>query len=395
MTLLDEFTKAATELAVDFGLNPKYVVIEHLETPKMGLDYSAELYKKEKGFSFYIRTVTEEVDSTKGEMTATLSLAFKEEIPPYYFNENIDYLKLHPSFLSRWVAWAMFNFRQAHERIDLFSLFQDCTIRIYGIPQYSHPAEQECEILFKGIIAVQKNKLFVYKFRHIRDGDRYRSFSYAIRVDAGRSPPYWVFFANQSGLDSGGAGGTYFAFEDMINWAKEKLEVEITNIDVKYEELERFLLESKSGFDSILRDDNLRDLFRFADPSNVLDGCDAEYEKFQQRINAKEYPQALRELRALVQQAEENVAKMKSVDVSRIGELNVNNLAVALIKEKVIDGKLSPWFLAFSSIANIAAHRNYPTKKDLENWTIRRRILLTLYLGRQLLEELENTLDDH
>jgi hypothetical protein len=394
MTLLDEFTNAATELAIDFGLTPKDIVIKHFDTPKMGIDYSAELYKKGKGFSFYIRTVTEEEDSTKGRMTATLSLAFKEEIPPYYFDENIDYLKWHPEFLSRWVAWAMFNFRQAHERVDLFSLFQDCTIRIYGIPNYSLPAEQECEILFKGIIAVQTNKLFIYKFRHIRDGDRYRGFSYAIRVDADRSPPYWVFFANQSGLDSGGAGGTYYVFEDMINLAKKSLKVKITKIDVEYEQLERFLLERKSGFDSILRGDDLHDLFRFADPSNVLEECDAEYEKFQQRLNAKEYPQALRELRALVQQAEENVARMKSVDLSKIGELNVNSLAAALIKAKVIDGKLSPWFQAFSSVSNIAAHRNFPTRTELENWTLRRRVLLTLYLGRQLLEELENALDN-
>lgn len=395
MTLLDEFIKAATELAVDFGMNPKNMRVRHLETPRIGLDYSAELYVGERGFRFSVRTDTEEEDPTKGEMEATLSLDFKEEVPSYFFSEKITHLKWHPRFLSRWAAWAMFNFRQTHEKVNLVSLFQDSTIRIYGIPQYSQPAEQEVELLFQGIMAVQKRKLFIYKFRHLRHGDNYRSFSYAIRVDTDLGPPYWVFFANQCGIDSGGAGHTYEVFEDMIKLARKKLEVEVRSFDVEYNEIERFLLEKGSGFESILREDNLQDLFRFAYPTKVLEGSDAEYEKFLQRLNAKEYPQVLRELRALVQQAEENVAKKKSIDLSKVSEPNVNNLAAILVKERLIDGRLIHWFQAFSTIANIAAHKNFPTQKDLKNFTLRGRILLTIYLGRHLLEELETILKAH
>jgi len=393
VTLFAEFTKAAIDLAIDFGLNPKKMRVRHSETPRIGLDYTAELYVGERGFSFSIRTDTEEEDPTKGDMEATLSVAFKEEIPPYFFSEKITHLKWHPRFLSRWAAWAMFNFRQTYEKVNLLSLFQDSTIRIYGIPHYSQPAEPEVELLFRGIIALQKRKLFIYKFRHIRHGDNYRSFSYAIRVDIDSGPPFWVFFANQCGLDSGGAGHTYTVFEDVIDLARQKLEVEIKNFDIEYDELERFLLEKRSGFESILREDNLEDLFRFSYPTKVLEGSELEYEKFLQRLNGKEYPQALRELRALVQQAEENVAKAQLVDLAKISELNVNNIAAVLVKEKLIDGRLIHWFQAFSTVANVAAHRNFPTQENLKNFTLRRRILLTIYLGRQLLEELETAVE--
>lgn len=390
MTLLEYFISAAKEIVVDFELNPKKIKIRHVQTPRIGLDYTAELYVKGRGFDFHLRTVTEDEDPTQGEMTASLTISFKEEAAPYFFHENIDYVKEHSHFLSRWASWAIFNFRQEHQKVDLQSLFHDTILRVYGLPLYSTPAEQEAELLFRGIIAAQKSKLFIYKFRHVRRADLYRSFSYAVRVDLESGLPFWVFFPETCGLDSGGARHTYEQFENLISLAGSKLEVEIKRVDIEYSELEKFLLGNAESFESIIRTDRLEDLFRFSHPSMVLEGSEEQYERLLQRLDAEEYPQVLRDLRALVQQAEENVAKKKNIDISEIAAPDVNKLAALLIKEKLLDGRLYPWFQAFATIANIASHRDFPTQEELEDWTLRRRIFLTIYLGRQLLEELED-----
>jgi hypothetical protein len=386
VTLLDDFIKAAKELASDLEMDSDKIRVRHRETPRIGLDYSAQLYVKEQSFDFHLRTETEDEDPTQGEMTASLNVSFMEEVNPYFFHENIDYIKGHPNFLSRWVSWALFNFRQEHQKIDLQSLFHDTIIRVYGMSTYT--AEQEAELLFRGIGASQKRKLFIYKFRHIRQEDRYRSFSYAVRVDLYHSP-FWVFFPNTCGIDSGGAMQTYEHFEKLISLVKSKLEVEVKRFDIDYEELEGFLLRNSCGLESITREISLQDIYTFSYPRTVLEGSETEYKKFLQRLSAKEYPQALRDLRALVQQAEENVAKKKNIDSSRIISPNVNKLAALLIEEKQLEGRLYPWFQAFTAIANIASHRNFPTKEELEDYTLTKRVLLTVYLGGQLLMELE------
>lgn len=68
---------------------------------------------------------------------------------------------------------------------------------------------------------------------------------------------------------------------------------------------------------------------------------------------------------------------------------NISNLTRFLIKEKQLDGRLLSWFDAFTSIANLASHKDFPSKKDLKNDAMRSRLLLTFYLGMQLLNELE------
>lgn len=387
MTLLDDFIIATKELASDLEMNSEKVTVEHVQTPRIGLDYTAQLYVKERGFDFHLRTETEDEDPTRGEMTASLSISFMEEVNPYYFHENIDYIKGYPNFLSRWVSWALFNFRHKHQKVDLQSIFHDTIIRVYGVPR--HTARQEAELLFRGILEAQKCKLFIYKFMHIRRGDRYRSFSYAVRVDLEYPAPFWVFFPDTCGIDSGGAMRTYKHFEKLITLARSKLEVEVKRFDVEYEELEGYLLRNSYGFESIIRQNEPEDLFTFSCPPTVLKGAEAEHEKFLKRLNAKEYPQALRDLRALVQQAEENVAKKKNIDSSKITSPNVNKLAAFLVREKQLDGRLYPWFQAFTAIANLASHRNFPTNEELKDHTLRKRILLTIYLGEQLLQELE------
>jgi len=262
-------------------------------------------------------------------------------------------------------------------------------VRVYGIPQYCSTAEEEAELLFHGILATQESKVLIYRFRHLRRGDLYRSFSYAVHVNPKKGMNFWVVFPDNCGLDSGGAYHSYRHFENLIQMIRRKLEVEVRTYDVEYEELDRFLLRRAESFFSILREDSLEMLYRFSQPSKVLEDSEAQYEKFIERLEAKEYAQALRDLRALVQQAQENVAKLKNLDYSGISKPDVNKLASFLIKKKQLDGRLRPWFNAFASIANIASHRDFPTKQDMQDSILRTRILLAFYLGIQLLMELD------
>ncbi|UCE16167.1 MAG: hypothetical protein JSV12_00670 [Candidatus Bathyarchaeota archaeon] len=388
MTLLDDFKKAAKEIALDLEMNVEKIQIRHVETSKLGLDYTAHT-ESAKGFDFHLRTVTENEDPTKGEMRASLTICFKEGVSPYHFHENIDYIKRHSNFLSRWVSWTIFNFRQIHQKVSLETLFHDMVVRVYGTPKYSSPAEEEAELLFHGILATQESKVLIYRFRHIRRGDLYRSFSYAVHVNPKKGMNFWVVFPDNSGLDSGGAYHSYLHFENLIQMIRRKLEVEVRTYDVEYDELDRFLLRRAESFFSIFREDSLDILYRFSQPSKVLEGSEAQYEKFTDRLEAKEYAQALRDLRALVQQAQENVAKLKNLDYSSLSRQNIHNLADFLIRKKQLDGRLLPWFDAFASIANIASHRDFPTKQDMQDFTLRTRILLTFYLGIQLLQELD------
>ena len=68
----------------------------------------------------------------------------------------------------------------------------------------------------------------------------------------------------------------------------------------------------------------------------------------------------------------------------------IHKLAETLVKKGCLDNKLISWFDAVTSVANMASHKDYPTEKDMEDCRTRKRVILTLYLGLQLLEELDN-----
>ena len=390
MTLLDAFKNASKEIALDLEMNVEKIEFEHCETPFVGIDFFADLDEDSGGFSFHLKTYAEDEDPTIGRMKAFLSITYEKDKVPYSFHEDVDYIKKHPKFLSRWCSWAIFNFRQTHQKADLHSLFYHAEVVVWGFPNYG--ADEEASLLFHGILGTQKGKVLIYRFRHIRLGDLYRSFSHAVFFKP-RARGFWVVFPDTCGLDSGGAYSSYVHFEKLIQMIGQKLDVEIRTYDVEYEELDSFLLMNSYSFFRMSRKGVLEMIHDFYEPRDVLEGSEVEYDKFIESLKEKEYAQALRDLRALVQQAQENVAKLKNIDYSSISNPNINKLAHLLIKKKQLNGRLKPWFEAFSSIANIASHRDFPTKQDMKNSVLRTRILLTFYLGLQLFKELDNAAD--
>jgi hypothetical protein len=142
-------------------------------------------------------------------------------------------------------------------------------------------------------------------------------------------------------LDSGGGFSTFTQIENLICLLKEKLQVEIRNADIPYEEFEIYLLRHSEEFSSSI--DRETDIFNFLNydgPYLILRRSNNQFARFKERFHNKEYPEALRDLRAMVQQAEENLVKEKGLDFSGIQELDINKLAALLIDKKIIDGRL-------------------------------------------------------
>jgi hypothetical protein len=216
MSLRKAFEKASENIAENLGYSGE-IVYEFMETPKIGLDYNARLVQEEKGFDFWIRTETNEEDPTSEDMEATISIYFDPVISPFYFHENITYLKNHPNFLSRWGFLAVYNFRLKHNGINLENVFHDSTIRTYTLP--GHDVD-EIEIIMNHILKVQKEPLICYQFGHVDGEYRLRNFSYAIWVELEHNPGFWAFFPDCCGLDSGGSRNHYNFIEEYLkkNW---------------------------------------------------------------------------------------------------------------------------------------------------------------------------------
>ncbi len=390
--LYHAFMRAAKQLCDDLDVNYKRVKLERYETRGVGVSYTVEGKGKIYRFTFHLKTETESSDVTKGKMYATLDIYYSDTAAPFFFHEEISNLKMHPNFLERWTAWAVFNFNLKHNPVNLKSLFHGTSIRVYGLPRYTDPTISELTILLNGVAKCQRGKLVVYRFRHVDRDDKYRSFSYAFLVSTDNMHFYWVFFPQLGGLDSGGASEDLRTAEKLISQISHNLKLERKHFDISYEHLVKFLLEHTDSFERIyLSKPHRQALSRPSEEAFGKDFVEA-YSKFEERFAAKAYPQALRDLRALVQHALEITCQKKRIDISTMKDLDISRLSGELIGKNIIDGKLQNWFHAFASIANLASHKVFPTDKDLERLNLAQRIMMTFQLGAQLISELESVL---
>ena len=115
-----------------------------------------------------------------------------------------------------------------------------------------------------------------------------------------------------------------------------------------------------------------------------------QYEKFIERFENRDFPQALRDLRALIQDAQEYVLTNYQIPIP--DNQNVSKFAHQLARENIIDGRLLNWFLAFTSIANLSSHGDFPNQQELKDPKIKDRVRITFRLGLHLLKELNYTL---
>ena len=387
--IFKQFIDASRQISEDLGINHKKVKVDRYETGAIGLSYVASGENKPYRFDFHLKTTTEKSDVTTGKMEASINIRYDEGSVPFWIHEDITELKTHSDFLARWTAWAVYNFNIKHNPVNLDSLFNEMDILVYGIPRNTYPTMTEMQLLMGGVRTIKKGKILIYRFRHVDPTVKYRSFSYAFLVAHDDLHYFWVFFPEVGGLDSGGAGHDLQTTEELIK--KIKVKTERKYFDIKYNKLEKFLSKHVIAFES-RRSGEL--IFRLGEPSEETLGKEfaKAYSKFEQRYENEQYPQALRDLRALVQESMEIVCEKKNIDIAEIKKRDIGNLSGILVKHKIIDGKLIEWFRAFSSVANLAAHKEFPSEKDLSNYHLKERILMTLLLGTHLISEIERTI---
>ena len=386
--LYDKFVQASGEAAKDLNLNPESLKFTRAETSKIGLDYVANIEIDGKGFSFHIRVNSETADVTSGSMTASMSITYAKELEPYYFFESFPKSKDRPHEMVRWVSWAIFNYRLEHQKANLKTLFGGMDIHIYGVPGYG--GEDEAELLLNGMLSMHEGKAIVYRFRHIeKENFLMRRISYAIFAAPKNRGGLWLVFPDCSGLDSGGSHITYETYEALLSKLAEKFDVEINNYDIQYDDFERFLLKNAFNFDCILRRNVLKPYSGSISCPRVLQESEAKFEKLVEKFQQENYSESLRDLRALVQQAQENI--LKTIPSYKITpKANIHGLAQDLVTNNKLDGRLLPLFTAFHTVASEASHKDFPSEEQMMDSILIGRVVIIIYLGLQLLEELDS-----
>jgi hypothetical protein len=306
-----------------------------------------------------------------------------EHATKFDLDEDITRMVSHPNYLIRWAGWAIHRFNLQHNAVDLKSRIGWNPIEVYGGDRCDQSLTQ-FGLLIKGLQA-SESKVIVLRFRHVDPAIWYRSYSYAIWAETERWPGLWIFFYNLGGLDSGG-------WYSQLKWVEQRIaelgtNVKVETFDIDNHVLARFLLRKDLVFRCSLHLDcfDLESLY----PVEPLSFEDIEtYEKAEESYWNEDYSGALRDLRAAVQDALENAARKHNIVFSGTDK-SIRKLVAILVNKRKLEGRLMPWFDAFTSFANLASHGPYPTKEDLVSPQIRMRVLGTFALGRQLLREIE------
>jgi hypothetical protein len=55
-----------------------------------------------------------------------------------------------------------------------------------------------------------------------------------------------------------------------------------------------------------------------------------------------------------------------------------------------LDGRLLPLFTAFHAVASEASHKDFPSEEQMKDSILVGRVVIIIYLGLQLLEELDS-----
>ena len=203
-----------------------------------------------------------------------------------------------------------------------------------------------------------------------------------------------IAFPQLGGLDSGGARSDLEYVDMYINQAKMNgAEIIIKDYDIEYEKFERFLLLNANSFYNHLEPSLEINQYRLPEPTGFGEEFDEGWMGFVNEFYQRNFRNALGCIRALVQDAMKIASEKKGLNIKNIDKPNVNNLTAKLINEGLLDGRFQEWAKAFTAFANLGGHSKIePTNEELSNPIIRKRVVLTIFLGIQLIEEIEKVL---
>ena len=391
-----QFLIAAKQVAADLGVDWKEVQHDVYDTNPNELMFTAsgQTHSGIPSFNFVVSCKVHDSQRTepKSYIRAGIEIEY-EHATKWDIDDDITSMVGHPNYLIRWAGWAIHNFNLEHNPVNLKSRIGYHAIEVYGGDREDWSLTQ-FELLMKGLQS-SRSKVTVLRLRHVSKNNWYRSYSYAIWAESGKWPGLWIFFYNMGGLDSGGWYSCYKWVEETI--AELGNNVTVETHDINDRALVHFLLREDTLFrrsihlspfepESLYPSLSLSDMF-FSESDLGREAVET-YKKAEDSFFVGDFEGALRDLRAAVQDALENTVQRQGIDISGIKDLDITKLVGMLVKADKLDGKLTSWFGAFTSFANLASHRTYPAEKELSNPQIRLRVLGTFVLGRHLLQEI-------
>lgn len=383
-TYANEFKQAVMQLTKELRVEPKEVSYD-FTTGVDEFSYSSSGGSKSFYFEYYAK-------KSKGEKGIDVMINISESSPPedkmVTFRENVP----GSSFLERYTGAAMHYYNLKKHPVDLRNLVGDTPLYVLSVPNYE--IKPQIEVLLNGIPLGQGNELEVYKFRHVDKAvDCYRFFSYLFKFHTSWGT-IMIAFPRLGALDSGGAYGDLQFADNCIRRVKDRRGiVTISELDIEYAEFENFVsLRRRSITDHMTPELELNQLRL---PQFTAFGKDfqREWRIFLARFYARDLRGALGDIRPLVQDALRITCEEKKVDISSIKDYNPNNLVGLLIKQKIIDGRFEAWTGTFTAFANIGNHSKVmPTEEEFDDIVFRKRVVMVIMLGIQLIEELQKIL---
>ena len=392
-----EFVLASKQTAAELGIKAKCITYDMPH--RKDSDFSWVSFSEEKlgAPSFQLSLDQESHPSVDGgwnpSVELTLYIKYEEHGQPFEMRYTFENPQINLDIIG-WTTWVLHSFNLKYHPLNLEGKFLNSPLRVYGSSDSHLETLAEFQLLMRGLRACESD-VIVLKLRHVDPVDWMRSYSYAIWAEP-RYAGIWVFFLNAAGLDTRGGKRDLAIIEKLIRSLEPK-RVSVTTYDVSLRMLESFLARTHNDFRRFDSEFSAEYSQRIAlndgeDPfgTEITDSLRKATDSFWSR----DYPGALRDLRAVVQDALELLAQKESVNLKEIDKPNINRIAHKLADENVLDGRLVSWFDCFASFANVASHGNFPNEEEWKDMSIRSRVLATFIIGRQLLVEMKHHLMD-
>lgn len=375
------FLDTARFMCNDLGINFQSKKIER-EKSSHGSTYSIYV---EGIYTLYFLLDTTVTTNKVQKTEVTVDIRYDGGSASFHVSDDITEHTNKDGYLERWATKTMHDFKLKHYPVNLDALFGTAGIRVYGTYIDPHLALKEMKLLLNGMQFAKMNKPIVYRFRHV-DGHFIRTYSYGFFVSNDYNPDFWAFFHNMGGQDSDSRAFTLKRADTMI---ASNPTTDLRLHDIEYDKFRRFLSENVTTFNYVGK--NALSFDVYPGQENFGETFSESYSKFLERYYNREYSQALRDLRALLQMAMEIVCEKKKITIPE--KPKIYDLCLRLVKNKILDGKTTEWYRAFSSVANSAAHGEFPTKDDLLNQNVKNRTKMAILLGTHLIGELDDALD--
>jgi hypothetical protein len=358
---------------------------------EIGLDYTLECYGESGKTIFSVSTQSDSSDLNEwNSIQYSLTIRTNDENENFFKTDRFRAGKDQALAMHGWLIQALYE-RNLRVKPDLDKLLGGLDIRIISMPESDH--NYDFLTLLRGL-ATEQYHIDVLRIRHVHMDEFSQSpeikveFSYAIQMS-----DFWAIFpilgavwSNSYALDLKGG-------ENELVKVNPSIQLGLFGFDFDKEEFMNFVMRYENTYRSHLDYSTLEDSINMLIDVFPMRGRELKtyYEKeingIEDLIWKKDYPHAIRDLRALIE--DESRALLRSHAIPYEEKDDLSDLKTKMIDSKLLEGRLRSWFEAFSSFGNNSAHGNYPATKSVrESSVVRNRTDLTILIGKELLSEI-------